>query len=399
MEEDMSQSRLVVLALALALMGSSALIGSAPAQALELRTAPETHVYVNVANRQTGQFDAMIQAIGIYNDGDEAIGIESVEIDVIAQGLPILTRRIQPSSFETHTGILARMSGSGRGSMVAAILGNAGGPNGFFGDEVELIPGVHLTGGGATIAARQFLTFDAMPDAIRISARAVHASGEVELVTCELEIVFPDRERAYPLPLEGGWFMTAVPLVTSHHRYVEGTEFAIDFFKSDGEGRIFESDRTDQTDYFGYGEPVKAIAGGRVVRVINGSADDTAIRVHREGESTEAYDERMTERFGNDPELNLIASITGNLVVVEQDDGFFASYGHLAPSSVSVSEGERVETGQVIAAVGGTGEGNMTTHLHIQLNEGPMPLFDQSVPMHFVEDRGQVDTGRIVRSD
>ena len=86
-------------------------------------------------------------------------------------------------------------------------------------------------------------------------------------------------------------------------------------------------------------------------------------------------------------------------MTIEQDDGYYASYCHLAASSIKVEVGARVEIGDVIAAVGGTGEDNTTTHLHIQLNEGPMLLFDQGVPMRFVEDRGDTDTGRLIRSE
>ena len=173
------------------------------------------------------------------------------------------------------------------------------------------------------------------------------------MTTRELKVIAPDAERAYPMPLEGGWYMTAIPLVTSHHRYMPGTEFAVDLFKSDGEGNFYDGDHMDQTSYFGYGERVHAIAGGSVVRVINGTAEDAAFRVRRDNESPVIYDARMIERFGDNAEVNLLASLTGNQVTIEQDDGYYASYCHLAASSIKVEVGARVEIGDVIAAVGG----------------------------------------------
>ena len=389
----------IVVGAAVGLGASIALFGANAAQALELQTVPESHVYANAAQLGDGQMDAMVHAIGILNDGIEAITIESVDIDVIVGGISVLTKRVNLDNFGRHTGMIGGMIQSGAGSFVGGMVSNADGPDGLFGQLVTLSTERTLQSDAATLAVRSFLAFDQMPETIRVTVRTVSATGDAEIATKDLTVIAPDRERTYPMPLEGGWFMTAIPLVTSHHRYMPGTEFAIDFFKTNGDGQVHGGDRTDQTDYFGYGEPVHAIAGGTVVRVINGSAEDAAFRVRGQEERPAAYEARMIERFGDDATVNLLASITGNLVIVEQDDGFFASYGHLAPSSVTVQTGTRVEVGEVIAAVGGTGEGNMTTHLHIQLNEGPTALFDQGVPMNFTEDRGQRDTGRIVRSD
>ena len=58
--------------------------------------------------------------------------------------------------------------------------------------------------------------------------------------------------------------------------------------------------------------------------------------------------------------------ILGNHVVIAHDDGTYAAYAHLKHRSATVAPGDRVETGDVIARVGNTGNSSMP-HLHVQL--------------------------------
>jgi len=371
-----------------------------PAAALELRTVPSEHIYVNAANPGANQFDAVVQAIGVLNNGAEVVTIEAVDIDLMAGGRTFLTKRVDPALFGRHTGFIGGMiARGGTDAFVGGVLSNSEGLAGFFGDPVSLSREPGIAPGAAVILVRQFLAFDRIPETVRVTVRAVSASGDAQLASIDLEVNAPNPERIYPMPLRGAWLLRAIPLITSHHRLVPSTEFAVDFFKVDGEGRIHNGDPADQTDYFGYGEPVYAIAAGSVVQVINGSAEDAAFRVRGEEEDGLAYNTRMAGRFGADQDTTDLASVAGNIVIIQQDDGFYAAYGHLAPSSVLVAEGARVEVGQEIAAVGGTGEGNRTVHLHIQLNEGPDTLYAQGVPLHFAEEGRDFDTGRFIQSD
>lgn len=373
---------------------------SAPAEALELRTVPADHIYVNAANPGAGQFDAVVQTIGVLNNGDEALSIEAVEIDLLAGGQSFLTKRVDPALFGRHTGFMDGMAAQGgRDSFIGGVLANPDGIEGFFGEGIALSREPSLAPQTAVLAVRQFVAFDQMPETIRITVRGVTEGGETVIATHELAVVPHDTERTYPMPLEGTWLLRAVPNITSHHRLVPSTEFAVDLFKVNGDGRIFEGDAADQTNYFGYGAPVHAIAGGQVVQVINGTAEDAAFRVQREGENGLDYNARMAERFGDNQAETDLAAVAGNIIIIEQDDGFYAAYGHLAPSSALVSVGDRVEVGDVIAAVGGTGEGNRTVHLHIQLNEAPDTLYSQGVPLRFAEESPDADTARFIHSE
>ena len=87
----------IFVAAAIGLGGVVALFGSNAAQALELNATPSTHVYANAANPGASQFDVVLQVIGIFNDGTDAVTLEAVEIDLIADGISFLTKRIDPS--------------------------------------------------------------------------------------------------------------------------------------------------------------------------------------------------------------------------------------------------------------------------------------------------------------
>lgn len=56
----------------------------------------------------------------------------------------------------------------------------------------------------------------------------------------------------------------------------------------------------------------------------------------------------------------------GNYIIVKNDDGNYALYAHLLASSIKVHAGQRVERGQILAAVGNTGN-STCEHLHFQL--------------------------------
>lgn len=59
-------------------------------------------------------------------------------------------------------------------------------------------------------------------------------------------------------------------------------------------------------------------------------------------------------------------AVVGNRVVIKHDDGVYSAYVHLKRGSAEVSVGQRVQQGQVIAAVGNTGNSTQP-HLHVQL--------------------------------
>ena len=139
--------------------------------------------------------------------------------------------------------------------------------------------------------------------------------------------------------------------------------FASDFIRIDEQGRGAEGDPTRNESFFTFGEPVYAVADGRVVRTLNDVPENVPLN------------EPPGDQFTT-------STIVGNHVVLKLRDGRFAAYGHLKTGSVRVRVGQRVRRGEVLGQVGNTGQSG-GPHLHFQLSDGPDPIASEGVPHAF----------------
>ncbi len=71
---------------------------------------------------------------------------------------------------------------------------------------------------------------------------------------------------------------------------------------------------------------------------------------------------------------------TGNVVIIRHNNGFISVYKHAA--SVTVSQGDVVKTGEVIALAGSTGQESTGVHLHFELWKDGYPI-DPSIFIEF----------------
>ena len=71
---------------------------------------------------------------------------------------------------------------------------------------------------------------------------------------------------------------------------------------------------------------------------------------------------------------------TGNVVIIRHNNGFISVYKHAA--SVTVSQGDVVRTGEVIALAGSTGQESTGVHLHFELWKDGYPI-DPSIFIEF----------------
>lgn len=71
---------------------------------------------------------------------------------------------------------------------------------------------------------------------------------------------------------------------------------------------------------------------------------------------------------------------TGNVVIIRHNNGFISVYKHAA--SVTVSQGDAVRTGEVIALAGSTGQESTGVHLHFELWKDGYPI-DPSIFIEF----------------
>ncbi|QRP63982.1 M23 family metallopeptidase [Rhodanobacter sp. FDAARGOS 1247] len=134
--------------------------------------------------------------------------------------------------------------------------------------------------------------------------------------------------------------------------------FAIDWVKLDEHGRFATGDADLAQAWYGHGADVLAVADARVAAVRDGMGEPS----------------RISQRTHHAPEDD-----AGNYVALQLADGRYAFYEHLRKGSIRVAVGERVRTGQVIAALGFSGE-STGPHLHFHVADASSPLGGEGLP-------------------
>lgn len=181
-------------------------------------------------------------------------------------------------------------------------------------------------------------------------------------------------------PVAGtNWSPDNNPSLQSHHRMglwvVDGIaqiarRFAIDWKKYGKDGKSWSGDQRDVRSYYAYGEKTLAVGDGTVVVAQDGYPDNIP--------RTPA---------GFEPAVPVtMESVAGNRVVVDLGGGQFAYYAHLKPGSVRVKAGGRVKRGQVLGAVGNSGDARQP-HLHFQLTNNPDIMASEGLPHLFEQYR------------
>ena len=179
----------------------------------------------------------------------------------------------------------------------------------------------------------------------------------------------------------GDWWIGLGPSNTSEHRRAVirvgddtvphlAQRFAIDWVKMDARGEYARDHRGRRNTYwYGYGEPVLAVAAARVVGVVDSIPDNTP------GEGSRAVPMR-------------VATVLGNYVVLDLGPASgvahrYALYGHLKPGTLRVRVGDVVNPGQVLGAIGNSGNSD-GPHLHFHVTEAvdaaAAPLRAEGVP-------------------
>jgi hypothetical protein len=137
--------------------------------------------------------------------------------------------------------------------------------------------------------------------------------------------------------------------------------FAIDYVQLDAQHRIFTGDKAKVESYPYFGSDIHAVADGPVVAVLDGQPEQVP---------------------GVTPSGLALEQYGGNHIVQDIGDGNYAFYAHLKPDSLKVKSGDQLKSGQVIAALGNSGNSD-APHLHFQVMDGPDPLGSNGLPFVF----------------
>ncbi len=357
------------------------------ANEMHIRMTPDDHIILNPTNSRRGYYDFVVHNIGFVNLTGQSLVLEGLTIDVIQQDKIILSKAIGSERLLRDTNALRQ---PGLPIFAAFQLLQAGGVSEFLGDHGEaavLSETMQMAHGNGMITSAHHFSIDAPADTLTVTARYLHQDGSPGTVSRDIVIGPHSSPISYRMPLQGAWLMRSLPAIESHHRLNAATEFAVDFFKSDADGRIVNGDRVLAANYPGYGQAVLAAADGVVVKVIHDAKQDRQAMQLKDGETRQDAMRRMQQLQMQAFQADARKAAGGNLVTIKHQQGEhveYSSYGHLAAGSVKVKVGDQVRAGQPIAAVGDTGD-SPVVHLHFQLNTGPDAFLTKSLPVSFAD--------------
>ena len=210
-------------------------------------------------------------------------------------------------------------------------------------------------------------------------AHRVTAVADAPLVVEGARLAFADGAAlTLGAPLGcGKWVAIYDPAWERGHRRmrytVDGREriparFAIDWIRVDAAGRHARGDGSKVSDWYGHGADVLAVADGVVAAARDGMAEPASTDAPSGG-----------PRAANDA--------SGNFITLDLGRGRFGTYEHLKPGSLKVRAGDTVQRGQVIAALGFTGD-STGPHLHFHVSDANSVLGAEGMP--YVLDRFQM---------
>jgi murein DD-endopeptidase MepM/ murein hydrolase activator NlpD len=366
-------SRLLAAAFTVALAAAPAAHAAA---SLEVRFYPQASIHPHPLDDMRGIASALLQNAAVVNRGDAAVTLTAIDLELLSGGQ---TTQRHPLAGEALAAIAARSGRLAASGMVDAFV--------FHFAPAKLLAGAKPVGSttlapgeALLVGHRVFALQGSAIDTLRLTARGVDAGGAAVEGRGELAVVQTPPAAGYRFPLSGTWTVAAGASLHSHHRWVVPEEFALDILRFGADGRTFRTDGARNEDFLAWGAPVRAVADGKVVKIVD-RFDDGAIFRRQPGEAPEAYLGRVQQA-----QMALFAqgldAIGGNVVVVEHANGQFSHYAHLQRGSVTVAVGAVVKAGEVVGKLGNSGN-STEPHLHFHVTDGPETLTTVGLPVAF----------------
>ena len=342
---------LLILAALLGLAAQTQAASGTSQGTLVLKTIPATPLIELGRDQQFLNFDVAIQ-----NKSGTTMRLRRIDLEVFdADGSLISRRVLDENGFPSGMETLPERDASAHG-----VLGLF---NPFYGWPLR-----------ADIARMRYtLTFSAQG--------APNQSASVSVAPQ----VYHDKT-ALMLPLKGRLFVLDGHDFYSHHRRQDialpeaaragvtanPVRYADDFVFVDAHGAMYRGDPREKKNWFGYGQPVYAPAGGTVAAVV----DDV-------GEAS------WDGKHLHIPKLPADASPfgLGNYIIIDHGDGEFSALLHLIPHSIRVRKGEQVAQGMIVGLLGTSDAGDGTyavePHLHYCLMRGANVPASEGLPAYF----------------
>jgi hypothetical protein len=165
------------------------------------------------------------------------------------------------------------------------------------------------------------------------------------------------------LPFDGVWYVAAEHGYLDPHKRFLAEAYAYDFLQIGANGKSYQRDGNQNTDYYSFGKKVLAAKNGTVVYVRTDITDNTP----------------------GDPNLNTPG---GNVVVIDHGNNQFGYYAHLRARTVSVKVGAKVKAGDPIGEVGNSGDSS-EPHLHFHVMNAADAEQADGIPVVFENWKAQ----------
>ena len=343
---------------------------------LTVRIAPSDVIYTNENNRRIGIHDVMVQTISVINESNETVSLQEFVINAEEAGDVILTDRLLARNYAPvwEAFFPYWSTPEAQSADDTLVLFSQAIPKG-----IVLSPTLDLEPGTGILIRNRLLAFSGyvLPDKVEVRVLARNAEYEELTAVTSIPVKKYIANNEYQFPVAGRWYLSSSSSIRSHHRARPAHEFALDLMKIGADGKSFRTDGSSPADYFAYGEPVYAVADGKVIAT-EGEIPDT--EMPKPDEPRNEFARRVLGAMWDEDPSGRIAG--GNFVVIEHSGSEYSNYVHLRPDSLQVNVGDLVQQGQQIGQVGISGDG-FEPHLHFSVSDTPELNYGHGLPITF----------------
>jgi hypothetical protein len=183
---------------------------------------------------------------------------------------------------------------------------------------------------------------------------------------------------AFSLPFSGEWtvYQGGRSVYDNYHAASPDQRFAYDLMII-RDGHQYSGDGSKLQDFYSFGLPILAPGLGTVVAAVDQYDDNPVLKPSKD------------------------ATNQGNTIVIDHGSGEFSMLAHLRHGSLKVKVGDKVKSGQQIAACGNSGNSPIP-HLHYHLQTTAEWFKGEGLPIQFrnyFSDGKTIESGEPVRGE
>jgi len=365
---------------------------------LEIHSNPEKQIYIFETNSKRDYYNVLIHNLICINRSSHNINIENLVIELIKDKQTVQTVIISKDELASTAQRIKQIEQSGMLKLYDPFLRIIQ----VMKDTDRLSPNLQLAPNEAIVSMWHYLTFKGIPQLVKIRFIGEREDGKQVESHTRLKLVKYEQANSYIFPVKRTWFVAVSGDASTAHRWVLLEEFALDLGQVDIKGKTYRKSGLTVEDYYCFNQDVVAVADGEVVFIQNGLPDDNAL-LKQMDESDEAYNARLAMvqlKFLKENPYHA----AGNYIVLRHSGNEYSHYAHLKQGSIKIKKGDQVKQGQVIGAVGHSGN-STEPHLHFSINNGMDFLTSVSLPIAFSnikifarEDQIYLHSGDIVQT-